>query len=591
MIAEMMANTERINCSQKRVYELCGLPMRTDMQAGKPVIIFAFGLSGSGKTYTTFGLDKDDNPNSWFQMDGPEDPRAGSQWGLFPRLAYDFYQDKVATPAIKIKLVFMQNVVNAVFDLLGGGQDTVSSMRTDKGGFCYHPSFVGGGMGEACPTFENLCDVFRKAASSKQIAPTQFNPQSTRGHVVVVFVVVQPDGKEGRFYVCDLAGAEPAAEVQYYDYTYDDAGEIESKRPKPGPQGAKLTKMLQTQGKKINTSLMELQQVFEKMKKQLIKHPNKAPKIIGVSSWIMKFLKTALPKSSVYLICAIRPECGFSPGDPGSSQPEWTQFERMTIQTLKFGKSASAIKTKAVSLTNKKISKKDLDNAKAAAEAAEEKAAALQKQIDELMKNGGGGGGGLSSEAQAQALADARAAWSAEQETIDAGENAALAAAMQGEADAAKSELATLKAAEEAKKAQTAEVYAKRGLKFVGMLSTDDLAAVSTVPHFLHIDDDPFQSRRWIVELSEEKAYVVGRKKGDIKLFSTNVASHAHCSFTRSGADVSVAALEGATWVNGVKVTADTPCSLKVSWFYLPLHFVRILLTIDSTCPPSYILI
>ena len=530
MIADMMENKDRIFCSQERVYELCGIPMRTDMQAGKPVIIFAFGLSGSGKTYTTFGLDKDDNPNSWFQMDGPEDPRAGSQWGLFPRLAYDFYQDKAANPAIKIKLVFMQNVVNEVFDLLGGGQDTISSMRTDKGGFCYHPSFVGGGFGEACPTFEKLCDVFRKAASSKQIAPTQFNPQSTRGHVVVVFVVVQPDGKEGRFYVCDLAGAEPAAEVQYYDYTYREDGEIESKRPKPGPQGAKLTKMLQTQGKKINLSLGELQQVFEKMKKQLIKHPNKAPKIVGVSSWIMKFLKTALPKSSVYLICAIRPECGFSPGDPGSSQPEWTQFERMTIQTLKFGKSASAIKTKAVSLTNKKISKKDLDAAKAAAEAAEEKAAALQAKIDELMSGGAAADPG----AQAQALADARAAWEAEQETIDAGENAALAAAMQGETDAAKSELANMKAAEAAKKAQTAAVYAKRGLRFVGMLSTDDLAAVSTVPHFLHIDDDPFQSRRWIVELSEEKEFVVGRKKGDIKLFSTNVASHVRARARRA---------------------------------------------------------
>jgi hypothetical protein len=40
----------------------------------------------------------------------------------------------------------------------------------------------------------------------------------------------------------------------------------------------------------------------------------------------------------------------------------------------------------------------------------------------------------------------------------------------------------------------------------------------------------------------------------------------AHCKFTRSdNRTVSVAALEGATWVNGVKVTADTPCSLKAN--------------------------
>jgi hypothetical protein len=63
LIADMSADTEHIACNQEKVYEQVGTKITADLLDGKPVVIFAFGLSGSGKTYTVFGVDKEDDPN------------------------------------------------------------------------------------------------------------------------------------------------------------------------------------------------------------------------------------------------------------------------------------------------------------------------------------------------------------------------------------------------------------------------------------------------------------------------------------------------------------------------------------------------
>tara|TARA_B110000208_G_scaffold154816_1_gene187572 strand:- start:755 stop:1186 length:432 start_codon:yes stop_codon:yes gene_type:complete len=134
-----------------------------------------------------------------------------------------------------------------------------------------------------------------------------------QGHVVVVFKIIQADGREGRFYVCDLAGSEKAGDIEHYTYTFDREGEVKSAAPTGGEKGKRKTMELRTQGKKINLSLMEMKQTFQQLKKQA--QAGKKLKISGQSYWINKFLKPALLRSSVYLICAIRPEVGYTPAD------------------------------------------------------------------------------------------------------------------------------------------------------------------------------------------------------------------------------------------------------------------------------------
>ena len=65
--ADEMALTD-----QNAVYEQVGLKIKQDILGGNAVVLFAYGLSGSGKTYTVFGPDAADAPEAWFKHNEPQ---------------------------------------------------------------------------------------------------------------------------------------------------------------------------------------------------------------------------------------------------------------------------------------------------------------------------------------------------------------------------------------------------------------------------------------------------------------------------------------------------------------------------------------
>lgn len=48
--------------NQQMVYESVGHKIKSDLYEGNAVVLFAYGLSGSGKTFTVFGPDAVDIP-------------------------------------------------------------------------------------------------------------------------------------------------------------------------------------------------------------------------------------------------------------------------------------------------------------------------------------------------------------------------------------------------------------------------------------------------------------------------------------------------------------------------------------------------
>jgi hypothetical protein len=50
---------------QTMAYDQCGLKIKEDLLSGSAVVLFAYGLSGSGKTFTVFGPDAVDAPEAW----------------------------------------------------------------------------------------------------------------------------------------------------------------------------------------------------------------------------------------------------------------------------------------------------------------------------------------------------------------------------------------------------------------------------------------------------------------------------------------------------------------------------------------------
>ena len=63
-------------------------------------VIFSYGLSGSGKTYTVFGPDDPSVPDAWFNVSDPV-----SNWGLLPRLAFDLFGMQDQTWKFSLKQV------------------------------------------------------------------------------------------------------------------------------------------------------------------------------------------------------------------------------------------------------------------------------------------------------------------------------------------------------------------------------------------------------------------------------------------------------------------------------------------------------
>jgi hypothetical protein len=58
---------------QNLAYAACGLKIKDDLLTGNAVVLFAYGLSGSGKTFTVFGPDAVDAPEAWFKHAEPHD--------------------------------------------------------------------------------------------------------------------------------------------------------------------------------------------------------------------------------------------------------------------------------------------------------------------------------------------------------------------------------------------------------------------------------------------------------------------------------------------------------------------------------------
>ena len=436
-------------------------------------------------------------------------------WGVYPHLAYELFAMK--EDGWKLTMKYFQNVVDIVRDLMspvGLEKSFKEGMRKDKDGF----TDILWCSGSDLNSWDELRKTFLSANARKAIAPTQFNPQSTRGHCIMTLDIVMPQKddpsqkKKGRIYVCDLAGTEPAGDVFYAQYkkVKQPDGTIENLLVGPHKDTSK-TKNLQNQGKKINLSLSEMAQFFMKMAQAIKKKKLKPGQSIpGCNSYFLcRYLKDTMLQARTYLFCAIRPEC---------------KFQNYTFSTCGFAKNASVIKLQPKKAT-------------VAATPKERKLMAelekMKLMMEQMAKGGGGGGGGGSHDAELQAQLEAA--------------QAKLRAEMSGGNAAAEAQ----KAAVEKQKRE----YGRRGIK----LAEFDRAECKD-PYFLNQDLDEFRSARFMFVLEKEET-VFGN---DIKPMDFAIVEQ-HC-IVRKGADAALTLVggKGEVFHNGAKVEEGAEIALTV---------------------------
>ncbi|KAF1318464.1 Kinesin-like protein, partial [Globisporangium splendens] len=540
---------------QQAAYDSVGLEIKSDLLSGNAVVLFAYGLSGSGKTFIVFGPDAVDIPEAWFKHEEPQPlvricPRLDMLItiihavflhqldhhivGDFPRLAYELFKEK--QDGWKISMKYFQNVVNTVRDLMSPvtqEQQYKSGMRKDADGF----TGIEWCQSVVLKDWNDLRKNFMAANAKKAIAQTRLSHQSTRGHCIMTLEAEKPDPERegmkqrGRVYVCDLAGTEPAGDIVYAEHKkiVFDSDEIEHKYIGPHPDASK-SKELQDRGKKINLSLTEMAQFFMKMAEAVMANKLKpGVSIPGCDSYFLcKYLKDTMLQARTHLFCAIRPE---------------VKFHGYTFSTLGFAKNASVIK-----LQPKKAS--------AAASAAERKLMAELEQMKMLVNQlkeenermakiraeRGDGGGAVMAGHDGSGMDTSQVDQLSELLNMKQRE---LEKVVSGESDG--SGVGKRNTQDEMMQRQREE-YGKRGIHLYHFESE------TKSPYLIDLDVDAYRSKRFMF-LLDKPHITVGGMQGDIKPMSLSIAD-GHCTFTdeNDGETISVVAGAGDVMHNGKKL-------------------------------------
>lgn len=162
---------------------------------GYNVCIFAYGQTGSGKTYTMIG-------------DG-----AQTQPGIAPRAfqrIFDLIEENKEKFKFEVSCYMLELYNDNLLDLLSGkGDNAKLDIKKDKKGMVY----VQGALLEKAATAEELYSIFERGSSSRHVASTKMNAESSRSHLVIAIIMESTNlttgaVTRGKLSLVDLAGSE-----------------------------------------------------------------------------------------------------------------------------------------------------------------------------------------------------------------------------------------------------------------------------------------------------------------------------------------------------------------------------------------------
>ncbi|XP_076636347.1 kinesin-like protein Klp61F [Colletes latitarsis] len=256
--------------TQVEVYNAVVHPMVEEVLAGYNCTVFAYGQTGTGKTFTMEGVDIDPSLH-W---------RTDNNVGIIPRALSDLFDELLITAEqeYSIRVTFLELYNEEVYDLLSPSDDAakirIYEDSTKKGAVIVH------GLQEV--TIYNKLDVFRilqKGSEKRQTAATLVNVNSSRSHTIFSITVHIKENtidgdellKTGKLNLVDLAGSENVGRSGAVDRRAREAGNINQslltlgrvitalveKTPHVPYRESKLTRLLQESlGGRTRTSII-----------------------------------------------------------------------------------------------------------------------------------------------------------------------------------------------------------------------------------------------------------------------------------------------------------------------------------------------
>ncbi|XP_041476441.1 kinesin-like protein KIF11-B isoform X1 [Lytechinus variegatus] len=210
---------------QIEVYKSVCAPILDEVLMGYNCTVFAYGQTGTGKTFTMEGERTPDPDLSWEQ-----DPLAG----IIPRAMHQIFEKMVGTDVeFSVRVSYLELYNEELFDLLSSQEDTqrlrIFEDSARKG------SVVIQGLEEV--TVHNKNEVYailEKGAAKRQTAATLMNAHSSRSHSVFsVTIHIKENSiegeellKTGKLNLVDLAGSENIGRSGAVDKRAREAGNI-----------------------------------------------------------------------------------------------------------------------------------------------------------------------------------------------------------------------------------------------------------------------------------------------------------------------------------------------------------------------------
>ena len=199
--------------AQEDIYNTVGKEIVKDVMKGYNGTIFAYGQSGSGKTFTMYGTANTCNAHTS---------------GLIPRIVNDIFtyvQESDDNVKFQLKLSMLQIYKEVIYDLFTGEKDLKIKESPSKG------IYVEGLSEVYLSTVEDFDDYLQLAQQNRIVSGTKLNHYSSRSHSIMILEVTQSFTKEnllkkGTLNLVDLAGSEKVSKTGVVGETLEEAKKI-----------------------------------------------------------------------------------------------------------------------------------------------------------------------------------------------------------------------------------------------------------------------------------------------------------------------------------------------------------------------------
>nr|AGU10931.1 Kinesin motor domain [uncultured organism] len=278
-----------MNSRQKDVFDFSIKPTVDDILNGYNGTVFAYGQTGAGKSYTMMGTDIDNDEGR----------------GVIPRIVQQIFASILASPSTieyTVRVSYMEIYMEKIRDLLVPHNDNLPVHEEKNRGV-----YVKGLCEVYVSSVSEVYEVMRKGGTSRAVAATNMNAESSRSHSIFVITIEQKNVetgsmKSGQLFLVDLAGSEKVGKTGATGQTLEEA-------------------------KKINKSLSALGMVINNLT------DGKSQHIPYRDSKLTRILQESLGGNSRTTLIV---NC--SPSSYNDAE---------TVSTLRFGMRAKAIKNKA----------------------------------------------------------------------------------------------------------------------------------------------------------------------------------------------------------------------------------------------------